>query len=68
MRALVTPQDEKRLTTLVARAALAGITLHRIQGDFVPLIYIVSRWSLTREFHRLDDVEAWLNLVTGKKS
>lgn len=59
--------DRKRLATLIARAALAGVVLHHTEGDFVPDIFIVSRWALTREFTDLDAVEHWLDLVTGKK-
>ena len=60
--------DRKRLATLCARAALAGVTLHHIEGDFVPSVFVVSRWALTREFTDLDAVERWLDLVTGKKA
>lgn len=60
--------DRKRLATLCARAALAGITLHHIEGDFVPNVFIVSKWALTREFTDLDAVEKWLDLVTGRKA
>ncbi|MDR6535590.1 hypothetical protein [Variovorax soli] len=64
---MTTAVDQKRLATLTATAALAGIILHHTEGDFVPNIFIVSRWALTREFTDLDAVEAWLDLVTGKK-
>lgn len=60
--------DHKRLATLTARAALAGVILYHTEGDFVPDIFIVSRWALTREFTDLDAVEAWLDLVMGKKA
>jgi hypothetical protein len=29
---------------------------------------IVSRWSLTRSFHTVADIEAWLVQVTGKSA
>lgn len=61
----LSPPDQKRLDTLTARAALLGVTLHRIEGDFVPNLYIVSRWSLTREFTNMADLEAWIDLVSG---
>lgn len=57
--------DQKRLATLRARAALAGVVLHDIEGDFGKTIYIVSRWALTRELDSLDAAEAWLKKVTG---
>jgi hypothetical protein len=58
----------KRLATLTARAALVGVTLHRIEGDFLPEVFIVSRWAMTREFTDMDALEAWLNRVTGKSA
>ena len=64
-RTPLTPENQKRLATLTARAALLGVTLHHIEGDFVPHLFIVSRWSLTRGFTRLDDVDAWLDIVSG---
>ena len=60
-----TAADEKRLATLRARCALAGVTLHAFEGDFGPA-YVVTRWHLTRELSNLDDVEKWVDLVTGK--
>ncbi len=60
--------EQKRLATLTARAALAGVILHHTEGDFVPHLFIVSRWALTREFTDLDAVDRWLDLVTGKRA
>lgn len=60
--------DRKRLATLTARAALSGVTLHHTEGDFVPHLFIVSRWALTREFTDLDAVGRWLDLVSGTKA
>jgi hypothetical protein len=57
--------DSKRLATLRAQAALAGVTLHEIEGDDGRPIYIVTRSHLTRELRALNDVEAWLLRVTG---
>lgn len=61
--------DRKRLATLTARAALAGITLQCIEGDFGADIFIVTHphWALTRQLESLDEVERWLDQVTGKK-
>lgn len=64
---MTTALDRKRLATLVARAALSGITLHHTSGDFVPNLFLVSKWALTREFTNLDDVQDWLDMVTGSK-
>jgi len=55
---------DKRLATLRARAALAGVTLYAIDDDRGKPVFIVSRWELTRQLDSLDAVEAWLNLVT----
>lgn len=63
---MTTAVDQKRLATLCARAALAGITLRHLEGDFVPNLFIVSKWALTRDFTDLDAVEQWLDMVTGK--
>lgn len=55
------PDDRKRFATLEARAALSGITLHRIWGgEFAPSVYVASKWALTRELRDLDVVEQWL--------
>ncbi|MDR6857229.1 hypothetical protein [Variovorax guangxiensis] len=60
--------DRKRLATLAARAALSGVTLHHMEGDFVPHLFVCSRWALTREFTDLDAVERWLDLVGGRRA
>jgi hypothetical protein len=66
--ALAPALDRKRLATLTARGALAGLFLCCIDSDVVPALYIVSHRALTREFPNTDDVERWLDLVTEKKS
>jgi len=58
-----TPADTKRLSTLVARGALLGVIVHRIESDFGGEELIASRWSLTKAFSSLDALEAWLNRV-----
>lgn len=58
----------KRLATLRARAALAGVTLYAIEGDFGRPLYVLTRWHLTRELRTLDEVEAWLAQVTGGRA
>lgn len=60
--------DQKRLATLSARAALAGVVLYIIEGDFGKTVYIVSRWNLTRQLDSLDAVQAWLDQVTGARA
>jgi hypothetical protein len=61
-----TPEQAKRLSTAIARAALVGVIVHRIEGDFLPEVFIATKWALTREFTDLDALEAWLDRVTGK--
>ncbi len=57
--------EQKRLATLTARAALAGVVLHAIENDYGATVYIVTRWAMTRELADLNAVEAWLDRVTG---
>ena len=59
------PDYQKRLATLRARAALAGVTLHAIDNDYGKIIYIVSKWAMTRELPDLDSLESWLRRVGG---
>jgi hypothetical protein len=53
--------DPKAFSTLQARAALAGITLSVVPNDGGRIVFIVTRWALTREFSHLRDVIAWLD-------
>lgn len=62
---MTTAESFKRFTTLQARAALAGITFHRIEGDFGHPVYVATRGAMTCHFDDLDDVEDWLNGVAG---
>jgi len=59
-------RPDKEFHTLQARAALAGVVLHRFEDDRGRMAYVVSRWALTRELHSLEEVEQWLDRVTGK--
>lgn len=60
------PEAAKRLSTLIARAALVGVIVHRIESDFGGEELIASRWALTKSFSNMDALEAWLDRVTGK--
>ena len=60
--------DDKRLATLTAACALAGVALIPSTDDHGRRTYVVSRWALTRELPDLDAVEAWLGRVTGDRS
>lgn len=58
---------QKREATLMAVAALKGITITPIEDDRGRRIYIASRWSLTRQCDTLDDLTDWLERVTGTR-
>ncbi len=60
--------DAKRLCTLIARAALVGVIVHRIESDFGGEEFIASRWALTKAFSNMDALDAWLDRVAGKKA
>jgi len=57
--------EQKRLATLTARAAMAGVTLYPIENDHGKTVYVASKWALCCELHDLNAVESWLNVVTG---
>ena len=61
-----TPEAAKRLSTLTARSALVGVIVHRIEGDFVPEVFIATKCALTREFTDMDALDAWLTRAIGK--
>ena len=56
----------KAFASLQARAALAGIALHRINRQDGAEAFLVSRWALSREFDSLEAVEDWLERVGGR--
>ena len=58
--------DPKRFATLQARAALAGVTLHQLEGDFGKQIYVATRWAMTKQLESLSEVEQWLDWVAGQ--
>lgn len=55
----------KQFDTVRARCALAGITLHSGTDNLGNVVYLVSRWNLSRTFSTLEQVDAWLDCVTG---
>jgi hypothetical protein len=55
--------DTKRLETLRARAALAGVVLHAVENDAGQRTYILTKWALTRDLDSLEAVSAWLDSV-----
>ena len=58
---------DKLFATVQARCALAKVTLHQLENDHGRIVFIVSRWALTRELANLDAVASWLDRVTGVK-
>lgn len=50
----------KRQATATARAALIGAIVTPSHDDRGQPTWLLSRWSLTREFASLDDLEALL--------
>jgi hypothetical protein len=58
--------DDKRFQTCRAQAALHGVVLHKLEGDFGRPIYCATRWALTKQLDTLDEVETWLARVTGQ--
>lgn len=61
-----TQDNLKRFATLRAKAALSGVTLFCIEGDLQPVVYIATRWAMTKQLDDLGEVEAWLGRVTGR--
>ena len=55
----------KQLATLRASAALAGIAMNAIEDDYGSIVFIVSRWAMTRQIDTLEAVADWLDSVTG---
>lgn len=65
--AAVSAPPDKRLATAQARCALSGIVLHAIEADDGSPLFIATRWSLTKSFTDLGDVERWLDRVDGRR-
>jgi hypothetical protein len=59
--------DPKRLATLRAACALAGVALVESTDERDRPVFIVSRWAMCKQLPDLDAVEAWLARVTGAK-
>lgn len=56
----------KHLATLKARCALAGVALTESTDDHGRPVFVASRWALTRQFESLNDLDQWVDRVTGK--
>ena len=62
-------RNQKRLASLRARAAMAGVRIHVYpDSDTGATVYVVSRWAQTRQLESLDAAERWLDMVCGVKS
>jgi hypothetical protein len=63
-----TPQDERKaFATLQAEFALMGHQLHTATPTNGPQAYYATRWGMVRWFPGLDDAEAFLRQIGGKK-
>lgn len=63
----ILPCEQKRLATLIARAALRGVTVYRTESDFGGVEYVATKWALTKSFSSMDALEAWLLRVCGQE-
>lgn len=50
----------KASATAQARAALLGITVYQVEGDFGPEL-VATRWALCKRFASVALLEAWLD-------
>lgn len=55
-----TEPARKAFSNAQAKAALAGFSVEQIEADDGGQVFIVSRWSLTRQCDTLDDVRELL--------
>jgi hypothetical protein len=58
-------ENEKRISTAAARAALLGGSLVHSLDDRGRPVYILTRWAYTREFQDLGAVERVLDVMGG---
>lgn len=55
--------EAKRLATAIARAALRGIVLPRIEVEARGVVFIASKEVLMRQLANLPAAEAWLDSI-----
>lgn len=60
--------DPKRIQTLKAHAALAGVVLLVIEDDRGAPLFIASKWAMTRQMHSVAEVESFLQRLAGAKA
>jgi hypothetical protein len=59
--------SQKAFASLQAHAALHGITVLESTDDRGRVVYIATRWALTKELPTLAALHAWLEQVTGRR-
>ena len=59
----LTTAEAKRQATAIARACLIGAIVTPSRSDSGAPTWILSRWSLTREFVTLDDLDQVLTAM-----
>lgn len=65
--ALAFALGKKRLATATARVCLWRGILVVIEADDGRPQILITRWALTRVFADMDELERWLDTVTGAK-
>ncbi len=60
--------DLKRFANAQALLALAGVVLHRLEGDNGRPIYIATEGPYTKQMDDLDQVDRFVTLRTGKEA
>jgi hypothetical protein len=56
-------QQNKRISTAVARGACAGFAVHTVAGQLGQVEFLVTRWNLSRAFTDIAAVERFLDQV-----
>ena len=57
----------KEIATLKARAALVGVEMHVIEGDRGTLVFVMTKWSLTRQLSTVEEVETFLTRAGARR-
>ena len=59
-------QRDKAIATARARAALAGFTMHLLPADGGGVVFLLTKWHLTRELPDLAAVSAFLDQALAR--
>lgn len=62
------PDQLKRLATARARAALRGVVVHHMLDDTGRPEYVVTQGPWTVALKSLDELEAWLDRIEGRRA